>query len=237
MKKWKKVKIAVIITLALSLASVKVTAVELTPSVQSVLPDTNLNIAVTASPSSDATGVELRLRVTNGQVISYTTPSAGGFLVLPVCEGGTTYITATDVCIDFANTGTFGTGTDLGTLVIRSGITGTTTVEKISGNQYLLDIGGTETDEGVAGTYSISASDPTPTPTPTPTSTPTPTPTFTPTPTPTPTPITTTPIVEELPQTAIDYSSDSFKTFIKGISLIFIGVVISRYRGKSVQKV
>jgi len=214
MKNWKKLRIAIVALLAFSMISVKATAVQFTPSVQSVSPDTNVNIAVTASPSSDAVGIELRLRITNGQIISYTTPSTGGFLVLPACEGGTTFITTTDVCIDFANSGTFGTGTDLGTLVIRSGTSGTTTVEKITGNQYFLDAGGTETDEGVAGTYSIAASGPTSTST----------------------PASPTPIVDILPQTAIDLSSDSFKTLIIGTSLIMIGFLISRYRNKAEEK-
>lgn len=158
----KNIKIFFLTIILLSILSINALAVYLEPATQNVEAGSTLNIDIKASPASQASGIELRLEITNGEILSFTDPSSIDPVLFPlpgpVGAGCTAVQTSSNICVDLASTiaeGGIVNGTLLGRMQIKVGEEGTTTITKLSGNRYTLVAGGYDTDTGTAGTYTI----------------------------------------------------------------------------------
>lgn len=150
------ISILLIISLLCFLLSIKVLAVTLSPSnLKDVPSQSEITINILASPREPAQGIELRLKVKNAQILSYSTSQ--NYLVLSGCKGSPIY-TLTDVCADIVTYGgdKIEAGESIGLLTIKVAKSGTVTIIKPQGNQYtityLTDI---QPNTGNAGIYKI----------------------------------------------------------------------------------
>lgn len=128
-----------------------VSAITLDPSSGNRQANTESVITIRPNALTGEQSIQLRMQVTNAQIISFSVDDR--FVAIAQCAGNVPY-TSTQICADMASTTPINNATDvIGTMRVRWGNVGTSTISTISGNAYFTTTD--RPDVGIKGTYTI----------------------------------------------------------------------------------